>query len=264
MASKYQGAFPSVYKTIDYRKRMVDEAYRLAYTGRPKEAKYPSGHPTPQFKKVFNKLKGKYKFWSKASSESASCDVDVATVTRSVYDKNMPWGLWKQKKYMNAHPEAYKKIPRSEAQPGDIGHYTKKGIKKKGHTFIIGKGTQVKEGSARHWFFSTTNALKARLSMEGKKSVDVYRVVNRQVYAPLKKGSKGAEVEKWQMFLNWYFKADIEKPEGTKGKIKKLRVDGDFGELTKKRTIKFQNLNRLQPDGVAGKLTINKAKEVKR
>ena len=264
MASKYQGAFPSVYKTINYQQRMVDEAYRLAYTGRPKEAAYPNGHPTPQFKAVFDKLKGTYKFWSDASRRSASCDVSTATVTRQVYDKNFPWGLWKQKRYMNAHPEAYKKIPKEEAKPGDIGHYTKAGVLKRGHIFIIGKGTQVKEGSAKHWFFSTTNALKTRLSMVGKKCVDVYRVVNRTAYVPLKKGSNNAEVGKWQKFLNWYFKKDIEKPEGAKGKIKALRVDGDFGEITKKRTIKFQNLNKLNPDGVAGKITINKAKEVKR
>lgn len=262
MSSKYTGTFPSVYKTIDYQKRMIDEANRLAYTGRPKAAHYPEGHPTPQCKKAFDAQKGRYKFWSEASRKSASCDVSVAIVTHSAYDKNMPWGLWKQKKYMEAHPEAYQKVSISQAQPGDIGHYTKKGVRRRGHTFIIGEGLKIKEGSAGNWYLSTTSARYARLSMDGKKSLTIYRVVNQKVYVPLKKGSKGAEVEKWQRFLNWYFKADIEKSEGTKGKIKKLRVDGDFGELTKKRTIKFQNLTRLNPDGVVGKLTVNKAKGV--
>jgi hypothetical protein len=46
--AKYTGTYPSVYKVIDYQKKLADEANRLAYTGRPKEAHYPEGHPTSQ------------------------------------------------------------------------------------------------------------------------------------------------------------------------------------------------------------------------
>lgn len=256
MASKYTGAFPSVYKTIDYQKKMVEEAYRLAYAGRPKEAHYPEGHPTPQFKVVFDREKGTYKFWSDASSKSASCDVDVATLVRLVYDKNFPWGLWKQQKYMNAHPDAYPKVPRDKEKPGDIGRYTKKGIKKRGHTFIIGKGTDVKEGSARNWFFSTTKSLKARLSMKGKKSVTVYRLANKTVYKPLKKGSKGTQVKNLQKFLNWYFKNDSD--------LKALKVDGDFGSITTGRVKLFQRQQKLSVDGVVGPKTLARMKGVSR
>ncbi len=146
--SKYAGAYPSVYKVIDYQKKLADEANRLAYPGRPKEAHYPEGHPTAQWKAVQNKVAKGFKYWSDASRKGASCDVSSGITIRSVYDKNIPLGLWKQKKYMNQHPEAYQKVPVAEAKPGDIGHYTKDGVLHRGHIFIIGEGNQIKEGSA--------------------------------------------------------------------------------------------------------------------
>lgn len=95
-----------------------------------------------------NKVAQGFKYWSDASRKGASCDVSSGITIRSVYDKNMPLGLWKQKKYMDAHPEAYKKVAISEAKAGDIGHYTKSGALRRGHIFILGEGNQIKEGSA--------------------------------------------------------------------------------------------------------------------
>ena len=256
MSSKYKGTFPSVYTTIDYQKRVLAEANRLAYTGRPKEAHYPEGHPTPQCKVEFDKQRGTYKFWSAASRKSASCDVSAAIVVHSVFDKNLPWGLWKQLKYMNQHPEAYHKIPASEARGGDIGHYTKKGIKHKGHIFILGEGDKVKEGSAGNWFISTTNARKARMDMSNKSRLTFYRPVSRQAYTPLKKGSKGEEVKKLQKYLNWYFKDDSE--------LKALKIDGSFGPLTTGRVKLLQRQQKLKVDGVVGKKTLEKMRGVKK
>lgn len=246
--SKYTGAYPSVYKVIDYQKKLADEANRLAYSGRPKEAHYPEGHPTAQCQKAFNAQKGTYKFWSDASRKSASCDVSAAISVHSVYDKNFPWGLWKQQKYMNAHPEAYKKVAIANAKAGDIGHYTKTGLTRKGHIFILGEGNQVKEGSAGNWFLSTTTARSTRLSMENKKSLTIYRVVNQKKYSPLKKGSKGDEVKKLQKYINWYFK-------GSKD-WKALKVDGDFGPITDKAAKAMQKGLKVTIDGIVGTKTL--------
>jgi len=66
----------------------------------------------------------------------------------------------------------------------------------------------------------------------------------------LKKGSEGAAVKNWQLFLNWY---------GAYGLID----DGSFGSLTKEATRAFQADNGLKEDGVAGPKTIAKAKTYK-
>jgi len=245
MASKYTGAYPSVYKTIDYQKKLANEANRLAYTSRPKEAHYPEGHPTSQWKAKQNEVAKGFKYWSKASREGASCDVSSGITIRSVYDRNIPLGLWKQLKYMKAHPEAYKKVSIADAKAGDIGHYTKKGVKLKGHIFILHDGDKIKEGSAGNWFFSTTSARKARLDMSDKKRLDIFRAVNKKVYTPLKKGSKGEEVKKLQKWLNWYLGS-------------KLKIDGDFGKVTESKVKQAQKKLSLKQDGVVGSKTILK------
>lgn len=252
--AKYTGTYPSVYKTIDYQKKLADEANRLAYTGRPKEAKYPNGHPTKAWKTAQNKVAKGFKYWSKASRGGFSCDVGSGVTIRSVYDRNMPLGLWKQLNYMNAHPEAYQKVSPSNAKAGDIGHYTKKGIVRKGHIFIVGEGDKIKEASAGNWAFSTTNAHKARFDMSNKKRLTIYRPVNKQVYSPLKKGSKGTQVKNLQKYLNWYFKDDKD--------LKALKVDGDFGSITTGRVKLFQRQQKLEIDGVVGKQTVAKMKGV--
>lgn len=154
---------------------------------------------------------------------------------------------------MNQHPEAYQKVPISNAKPGDIGHYTKSGVLHRGHIFIIGEGNTIKEGSAGNWFFSTTNAKKTRLSMEGKKSLTIYRVVNQKIYTPLKQGAQGAEVKKLQKYLNWYFK-------GSKD-LKALKIDGDFGPITKRRVEIMQKQLKTTVDGVVGTKTLQAMKQ---
>ena len=58
----------------------------------------------------------------------------------------------------------------------------------------------------------------------------------------LKKGSFGEEVKQWQLFLQ---SAGYRVPY----------VDGAFGPITERETIKFQVKNGLQPDGVVGSKT---------
>lgn len=245
-----------MYKTIDYQKKLANEANRLAYPNRPKAAHYPEGHPTKEWKAAQNKTAKGFKYWSKASKGGFSCDVGAGVTIRSAYDKNMPLGLWKQLKYMNAHPEAYQKVSPSNAKAGDIGHYTKKGIVRKGHIFIVGEGDKIKEASAGNWAFSTTNAHKARFDMSNKKRLSIYRPVNKRIYTPLKKGAKGTQVENLQKYLNWYFKNDDD--------LKALKVDGDFGSITTGRVKLFQRQQKLSVDGVVGTKTLTRMKGVSR
>lgn len=58
----------------------------------------------------------------------------------------------------------------------------------------------------------------------------------------LKKGDFGEEVKQWQLFLQ---SAGYKIPY----------VDGAFGPITEKETLKFQTKNGLKPDGVVGEKT---------
>ena len=66
----------------------------------------------------------------------------------------------------------------------------------------------------------------------------------------LKKGSKGTQVKYVQKYLCWY---------GIK-----VKVDGKYGNNTKKAVKKFQKANGLKQDGVFGKATLKKAKSIKK
>lgn len=68
----------------------------------------------------------------------------------------------------------------------------------------------------------------------------------------VKKGSKGIQVERLQLFLNWYF-----------GK-KVLAVDGSFGPKTYDYLVKFQKKTGLVADGSCGPKTRAKMKAVKK
>ena len=64
-------------------------------------------------------------------------------------------------------------------------------------------------------------------------------------------GDKGAEVERLQIFLNWY------------GGYK-LDIDGDFGNKTYAAVIDFQIKENLDIDGRFGKKSLAKAKKIKK
>lgn len=64
-----------------------------------------------------------------------------------------------------------------------------------------------------------------------------------------KKGSK-KNIKYWQAYLKWYGYS--------------IAVDGDFGKQTLKYTKRFQKKHHLKADGIVGKMTIAKAKKVKR
>lgn len=246
MQTKYKGKFPAIEKN-----KIGEEANKLAYKTNDSKAKYPSGKPTEAFKKAFAKVFKGFHFWSKASKAGASCDVFVGTCVRaSGVDKNFPAGLWKQQKYMLKH--CLKVEPeKANIQNGDIFLYKKDKAGRHGHVGIFYDG-KVKEASANHFYGKTTNTMTERLSKKGKKYVYVFRFKDATYYEPLKKGSKGEEVRRLQEYINWYY-----------GK-KVLKVDGAFGKLTDKQVRDMQDKLGVKDDGIVGKITLAKMKEVKR
>lgn len=254
---KYSGAFPVLYETIDQGQKIGDMANKLAYKGNPASARWKDGHPTPAYKKAIVKYHSNHRK-SSASIAGASCDVFVCTCVRaSGVDPNFPQGLWRQERYLR-NTNKFKLVTDGSLQDGDIIIYKRKGAELKGHICIYYKG-KIKEANAKRYYGRTVDAVETRLSKEGKKWVRVYRAVNIKKYKPLKYGVEGEQVLRWQKYLNCHYAKSIES-----GKMKRLLEDGKFYEKTQSRTIKFQSNNSLKPDGIAGKLTINKAKEVNR
>lgn len=62
----------------------------------------------------------------------------------------------------------------------------------------------------------------------------------------------GIEVKKLQVFLNWYYHTTKEL----------LKVDGIYGKNTREKILRFQGDNNLRKDGLCGKQTLKKIKEI--
>lgn len=67
----------------------------------------------------------------------------------------------------------------------------------------------------------------------------------------LKKGDKGLQVRRLQMFLNWCINANLD-------------VDGDFGNKTRLAVKQYQKKYKLDIDGLFGKKSLAKAKTIKK
>ena len=270
--SKYNGKFPSIYTTIDNGKKIGEMANKLAYSGNPKAAQWPSGKPTAAYKAAIKaQWSGKY-YWSKASRDGASCDMFAGTSVKAGFDHNMKLpkprpGLWilfeyfkTNKQYTIVGINTQKKITvtKKDLQDGDIILYEKprKGVKRRGHICIYYQG-QIKEASAKHYYGRTTDQVEARLNPAGKKYVYVFRAKDTAVYTPIKKGAVGANALRIQKFLNWYYADKI-----ASGDMKRLTMDRKFGPLTERRLMMFQEANEIKPDGVCGKVTLAKMKAV--
>lgn len=250
--SKYRGSYPSVYLTIDQGKKIGEMANKLAYKGNPASAKWKGGHPTKAYKEAIQKYHS-YHRKSSASIHGASCDVFVCTCVRaSGVDPNYPQGLWKQEKYLRTSKK-FRLVTDGSLQNGDIIIYQKKTTKRSGHTCIYYDG-MIKEANAKQYYGRTVDAVKTRLSMDGKKWVRVYRAVDIQKYMPLEKGANNSNALKLQRYLNWYFKDDKE--------LEPLKLDGYFGSITLGRVKLFQRQQGLKVDGIVGKQTLARMKEV--
>ena len=127
---------------------------------------------------------------------------------------------------------------------GDVGVYT--GKIKGAHIWIgIGNGLIVEANHTAKYFLHVDTD---NYTSSNKKVWGIYRAC---VASSIRKGDKGTEVTKLQKFLNWAgFNCGA--------------VDGIFGDKTEKAVKGFQEKNGLTPDGIAGQLTIAKAKTIKK
>lgn len=156
-------------------KKLAETATKLAYKTKAPEGKYPTGRPDPDYKKALNMVYPNRSTWSTAPRKGASCDVFIGTCVRaSGVDKAFPRGLASQVKYLEKSKkfEKVKNPTTKNVVDGDIIQYCKDNGG--GHTCMV-VGGKIKEASLKHWYGITTNSLKSRLSMKGKKWLRVYR-----------------------------------------------------------------------------------------
>lgn len=242
----YTGEFPSIKKPKG--ELLGAKAYELAYKNAAADkAKYPDGKPTEAFKKALDKVYPDRKGWGAAPKVGASCDVFVGTCVRSAgIDSKFPRGLSFSYLPKSDKFEQVKDAKVSTLKDGDIILYAKD--PDGGHICIFDKG-KIKEASLKKWYGRTTNSVKTRLSIKGKKWVKVFRA--KGTYdASLHKDDKGDEVKKLQKFLNWWDSS------------LSLTVDGIFGDKTAAAVKAFQSANGLDADGYFGAKSLAKAKEV--
>jgi peptidoglycan hydrolase-like protein with peptidoglycan-binding domain len=256
----YSGTMPTLTKIVNNRqKKLADSANKLAYTINTKEAKYPTGKPTAAFKTALAKLPMSGHSWSKAARAGASCDVFVWTCIRDCgIATPKRAGLWWLTNWLK-DSSMFTMVKASEAQPGDIGMYRKDKPGKHGHIFMC-YGTyknlktdekgKVKEASAGSYYGKTTNSLRDRLNIKGKKYVYVFRAKTVVTERAMQKGDKGDNVENLQKYLNWCFGKEV------------VKVDGDFGAKTEQAVKDFQKANVLTIDGKVGVNTLLKMKTI--
>ena len=245
--SKYTGDFPDL---------VVHSGQKIAYIGKAlaypkgtakKTYTYGKGKATTAFTEAINKVYPKRSSWSKQCQAGASCDVGAGTVIRySGYDTTIPRGLAEQIPHLQKSKIWTKTslTKTSQMKAGDVGVYT--GKIKGAHIWIgIGNGLIVEANHTAKYFLHVDTD---NYTSSNKKVWGIYRAC---VASSIRKGDKGTEVTKLQKFLNWVgFNCGA--------------VDGIFGDKTEKAVKGFQEKNGLTPDGIAGQLTIAKAKTIKK
>ena len=185
-------------------------ANEYAYPTNTSEAKYNGGSPKEEYVKGLDKAYPNRSSWGVAPRKGASCDVFVGTCVRNAgVDSKFPRGLAEQIPYL-AKSSAFKEVSvtTSTAQDGDIIVYTK--TKGGGHICIV-FGGKIKEAGFESYYPKTTDYLKQRLSMDGKKMLKVYRAVEKKPDpAPTptpdptpKPPYKVIDVSDWQGQIDW-------------------------------------------------------------
>ena len=156
--------------------KLADMAKKLAYgTAAKAKAKYPSGSPTPEYKKALNKVFPDRKKWGPAPRKGASCDVFIGTVVRSSgVDKKFPRALGTDYSYLEASKK-FKKVKVTKVKDlkdGDIIIY--KRTNGKGHICMF-VGGKIKHAAYNKWYPRTQKCAAKMLDTKGKKFVRVYR-----------------------------------------------------------------------------------------
>lgn len=146
-----------------------------AYSGVPKESKYPSGKIKSEYKVALNKAYPNRSSWGVAPRAGASCDVFVGTcVVASGVDKDFPRGLQDQLPHMEKSKKwqlVTKNPTPSDLKDGDIVIYSSKGSDPT-HIMIYWKNS-FKHAWLKNRWGRTTKDVASRL--KGKKWIRVYR-----------------------------------------------------------------------------------------
>ena len=158
---------------------IANKANELAYTGSPKDAAYPSGKPTKEYKAALNKVYPDRSGWGAGPKAGASCDVYVGTVIRSTgIDSDFPRGLDQQQPYLAKSSKftcvlslTGRDLKASDLQDGDIITYRYNSGS--GH-ICIWKDGKLKHAHLNEWYGRTTTA-GSRFKISGKKWIKVYR-----------------------------------------------------------------------------------------
>jgi hypothetical protein len=155
--------------------KIAEMATKLAYKDKPEEAQFIGGKPTKAYQEALDKYYPNRKGWSAGPKKGAACDVFTGTVIRAAgVDKSFPRALGKQKDYLKNSKlfTEVKDATIKSLKNGDLIIYAKPG--NKGHICIFVDG-KIKEASIRKWYGVTTNTVKSRMSIDGKKWLKVYR-----------------------------------------------------------------------------------------
>lgn len=243
----YKGSFPKLpIKVSTTRgKELSAKAKSLAWSlGTPeKKYKYKGGSPTSACKKAMNKRGYKKKI------SLSDCGYFQNSIIYAVLGKKVKilGGVKSSFKPVKGFNIVHKgTIGSGVLKEGDIIRYKKKHGQ---HTLMYVGGGVIAEAGRGTRFGRMIKSKKYNDSKVKHSTIQVLRVVEGiTTKDTLSKGDKGAEVKKWQNFLKWYG-YDCE-------------ADGDFGSKTKEYTTAFQTANGLKDDGVVGKNTLAKAKEV--
>lgn len=159
--------------------RIAETAIKLAYSGAPDEAKYPTGKAKKEYAEALNKVYPSRKTWGAAPRAGASCDVYVGTCVRaSGVDSKFPRGLDEQRPYLEKSGHftcvlnvTNRDVKKSELKDGDIITYSYK--KSGGHIMIYADG-KARHASLKKWYGRTTS-IDSRLKISDKKWIKVYR-----------------------------------------------------------------------------------------
>ena len=160
---------------VSNRTKLARKANELAYPKNPKKAKYPSGKPTPKYKKGLKHAYPKRATWSKPARLGASCDVFMGTCVReSGVDKGFPRGLSDQIKYLEAS-DKFKRVKNPKLKDMKDGYIVvyKNKTGNKGHIWMFHSG-KCKHAAYNKYYPRTTNSAKSQLSSAKRKWVRVY------------------------------------------------------------------------------------------
>ena len=165
---------------------------------------------------------------------------DIIPLSKLVNKTNGYW--WHSPSLLKYFKSAGKTVPIGKAKKGA---YMFKGDKSPTHTCLFDKA----EGN---YIYTWDGNIDGGVTYNKRKKSAYCGCANPSYRNYMKKGDGGIDVQRWQLFLNWYF-----------GK-KVLEPDGVFGDMTDKYSKQFQKDMNLGADGLVGEVTVGKAKAVKK